>query len=76
MTLLTRIYNYYRVKSAIKTANMFQKANNHQYYVIKIFNKIRVYDRNKINELIDAGILHKKLRDALELRKFCIYYTK
>jgi len=76
MTLINRLWNYYRVKSAIKLAKELHEINHKQYYVISIFKKIRVYDRNKIDELILDGILHKKLKDAVELRKFSIYYTK
>lgn len=47
-----------------------------RYYVIKIFGKIKVYDRNQINLLIDSGILRKTLKESYNLTKFALYYTK
>ncbi|MBP8040332.1 MAG: hypothetical protein KAZ36_00305 [Bacteroidales bacterium] len=75
-TLFKRIWNYYRIKSAIKTANKLHDLTGKRHYVIKIFNKIRVYDRSHINFLINDGVLHKRLREANELQKICIYFTK
>lgn len=71
-----RLWHYYAIKSSIKHAKRLHEETHKQYYVIKVFNKIRVYDRNRINLLIRSGILSKQLKTAIELRKFCIYYTK
>ena len=76
MTFWKRLWNYFRVKSAIKNAQKLHKVTKKQYYVIKIHDKIRVYDRNRINLLIQHGVLSRRLKDAIELRKYCIYYTK
>lgn len=76
MTLWNRIWNYFRVKSAIKYANKMHKISRKRYYVIKIFNKVKVYDRTHIDFLINEGILHNKLRDFRELQKFSLYFTK
>lgn len=75
-TLIKRIWNYYRIKSAIKTANKLHKISGKRQYVIKIFNKIRVYDRSHIGYLINEGVLSQRLRNAVELQKVCIYFTK
>lgn len=78
LTLLKRLWNFLRLKSAIKHANKMHEASYppKRYYVMQIFNKIRVYDRSHINFLINEGVLHKKLRRAIELEKVCLYYTK
>ncbi|MDR1345949.1 MAG: hypothetical protein LBK03_04540 [Bacteroidales bacterium] len=47
-----------------------------KYYVIKIFNRIRVYDRAHVNFLIKQGVLKKEMRDALFLQNHSIYFTK
>lgn len=74
--LCKRFMNYVRVKNAIRHADRMQQLTRKQHFVIKIHDQIHVYDRNKINYLIDCGILKKELRGALELRKISIYYTK
>lgn len=74
--LCKRFMNYVRVKNAIRHANRMQQLTRKQHFVIKIHDQIHVYDRNKINYLIDCGILKKELRGALELRKISIYFTK
>ncbi len=70
-----RWHNYIRVKSAIKKADKMHSLTHKQYYVIQVFNRIRVYDRNQINYLIDYKILSPKLKDTIELRKYCLYFT-
>lgn len=75
-TLLKRLWNYFRLKAAIKQANKMADLTKKKYYVIQIFKKIRVYDRSHINYLINEGLLHKKLRKAIELEKVCLYFTK
>ena len=74
-TFVRRVWNYFRVKSAIKHAKKMRAKTRKQYFVLKVFNRIRVYDREHINRLIDAKILHKKLRNSLELTKYSIFYT-
>ena len=53
-----------------------QQLTRKRHYVIKIHDRIHVYDRNKVNYLIDCGILRKELRGAIELQRISIYYTK
>ena len=68
--------NYVRVRSAIRHADKMHLLTRKQFYVIKIHGKIHVYDRDKINYLIDCGILKRELRGAMELQRVCLYYTK
>ncbi|MBI9055509.1 MAG: hypothetical protein JEY96_16925 [Bacteroidales bacterium] len=75
-TLLKRLWNYLRLKAAIKQADKMKELTKKRYYVIKILKKIRVYDRNHIDFLINEGLLHQKLRKAIELEKVCLYFTK
>jgi hypothetical protein len=75
-TLFKRIWNYFRVKAAIKQANEMKELTKKKHYVLRIFNKIRVYDRAHIDFLINEGLLHQKLRKAVELEKICLYFTK
>jgi hypothetical protein len=74
-TLVKRIWNYFRVKSAIKTANKLAQVSRKRHYVIKVFGKVRVYDRSHIDYLINEGLLSQRLRNAIELQKVCIYFT-
>lgn len=76
ITLCKRLWRFILVRSAIRHADKMRKLTNKQHYVIQVANRIRVYDRIKINRLIDMGILRKELREAYCLRKFCIYYTR
>ena len=75
-TLFKRIWNYFRVKAAIKHADKMHLLTGKRHYVIKVFNKIRVYDRSHIDYLINSGVLAQRLRNAVELQKICIYFTK
>ena len=75
VVIFKRWHNFIRVKNAIKKAKKMHKWDNKQYYVIQLGNRIRVYDRNQINFLIDDKVLHPKLKSVIELRKFCLYYT-
>ena len=75
-TLFKRLWNYFRIASAKKQADKLHVLTNRRYYVIKIYNKIRVYDRAHIDFLINSGILAQRLRNSLELQKICIYFTK
>lgn len=71
-----RFFRYIQVRNAIRHADRMKKLTGKQHFVIQVFNKIRVYDRSRINFLIAKGVLHKRLRNSLELTKICIYYTK
>jgi len=73
--LCKRLYNYIRVKSAIKQANRLAQLTKKRHYVIKVHNKIRVYNRTHVNFLIQQKVLHPKLKDALVLQKVSIYFT-
>lgn len=73
ITIIKRTYRYIKVKNATKHATNMAKVQNKKMYVIQVFKKIRVYDRERINALINAGILSKKLRDAMVLEKHCIF---
>lgn len=68
--------NYVRVRSAIRHADKMHLLTGKRFYVIKIHNRLRVYDRNKVNYLIDCGILRKELRGAMELQRISLYYTR
>lgn len=74
--MIKKLINYLRVKQAVRTADKFSKLTRKRHYVIKIFGKIRVYNRLHIDYLITSGLLHKKLRNALELQSISIYFTK
>ena len=68
--------NYVRVRSAIHHADKMHLLTGKRFYVIQIQNRLRVYDRNKVNYLIDCGILRKELRGAMELQRISLYYTR
>ena len=46
-----------------------------QQFVILIGKKVRVYEREQINNLIRAGWLDKALKNYITLCKYCIYVT-
>ena len=75
-TLWKRFTNYVAVKSAIRHADKMHRLTGKRFYVIKVANKIRVYDRNKINELVDLRIFKREMRDYYNLIRACIYHTK
>lgn len=68
--------NRIRVKNAIRQANKMHKLTGKQFYVLQIFGKVRVYDRVRINLLVDRRVLSKKMKEAYYLQKVAIYYTK
>ena len=68
--------NYVRVKSAIRHADKMHRLTGKRFYVIKVGGKIRVYDRIKINELVDLHIFKREMRNYLNLIRACIYHTK
>lgn len=73
--LCKRLIRFLQVRNAIRHADRMQKLTGKRHYVIQVFKKIRVYDRLHINLLISQGVLHKRLKDNLELTKVCLYYT-
>lgn len=73
--LCKRLIRFLQVHNAIRHADRMQKLTGKRHYVIQVFKKIRVYDRLHINLLISRGVLHKRLKDNLELTKVCLYYT-
>lgn len=73
--LCKRLIRFLQVRNAIRHADSMQKLTGKRHYVIQVFKKIRVYDRLHINLLISQGVLHKRLKDNLELTKVCLYYT-
>lgn len=73
--LCKRLIRFLLVRNAIRHADRMQKLTGKRHYVIQVFKKIRVYDRLHINLLISRGVLHKRLKDNLELTKVCLYYT-
>lgn len=75
-TLWKRFTNYIQVKNAIRHADRMHELTGKRFYVIKVANKIRVYDRNKINWLVDHRILRKEMKDYLFIISNCIYHTK
>ncbi len=68
--------NYVAVKNAIRHADRMHRLTGKRFYVIKVADKIRVYDRNRINTLIDMRYLRKELREYHTLIRYCIYHTK
>jgi len=74
--LYKRLVNRIRIKNAIKQANRMNQLTKKRFYVLQIFGRIRVYDRNRINLLIERGVLSKKMKQALYLQKVSIYFTK
>ncbi len=76
ITLCKRLIRFLQVRNAVRHADRMQKLTGKRHYVIQVFGKIRVYDRMRINLLIDRGVLHKRLRDSIELTKVCLYYSK
>lgn len=75
ITLCKRLIRFLQVRNAVRHADRMQKLTGKRHYVIQVYGKIRVYDRMRINLLIDRGVLHKRLRDSIELTKVCLYYT-
>lgn len=73
--LCKRLIRFLQVRNAIRHADRMQKLTGKRHYVIQVFKKIRVYDRLHINLLISQGVLHKRLKDNMELTKVCLYYT-
>lgn len=73
--LWKRLIRFLRVRNAVRHADRMQKWTGKRHYVIQVFGKIRVYDRNRINLLISQRVLHPRLRSAIELDKVCLYVT-
>ena len=68
--------NYVAVKSAIRHADRMHRLTGKRFYVIKAAGRIRVYDRNKIDELVRLGVFRKDMKDYLNVVRHCIYHTK
>jgi len=75
ITLCKRLIRFLQVRNAVRHADRMQKLTGKRHYVIQVYGKIRVYDRMRINLLVDRGVLHKRLRDSIELTNVCLYYT-
>lgn len=73
--LCKRLIRFLQVRNAVRHADRMQRLTGKRHYVIQVYGKIRVYDRMRINLLIDRGVLHKRLRDSIELTKVCLYYS-
>ena len=67
--------NYVLVKNAIRHAGKMHRLTGKRFYVIKVGDKIRVYDRAKIDELVQLGIFRKEMKDYLYIIKQCLYHT-
>lgn len=67
--------NYVRVKNAIRHADKMHLLTGKRFYVIKVGNKVRVYDRARIDELVRLGIFRKEMKDYLYIIKQCLYHT-
>lgn len=74
-TLWKRFMNYVLVKNAIRHADKMHLLTGKRFYVIKVGNKVRVYDRAKIDELVRLGIFRKEMKDYLYIIKQCLYHT-
>lgn len=68
--------NYVAVKNAIRHADRMHRLTGKRFYVIKAAGKIRVYDRNKIDELVALRYFRREMADYLYIIRNCIYHTK
>ena len=75
-TLWKRFVNYVLVKNAIRHADKMHQLTKKRYFVIKVDGKVRVYDRDKIDELFRLGIFRKEMKDYLYIIRQCLYHTK
>lgn len=67
--------NYVLVKNAIRHADKMHRLTGKRFYVIKVDGKVRVYDRDKIDELVRLGIFRKEMKDYLYIINQCLYHT-
>ena len=74
-TLWKRFVNYVLVKNAIRHADKMHQLTKKKYFVIKVDGKVRVYDRDKIDELVRLGIFRKEMKDYLYIIRQCLYHT-
>ena len=74
-TLWKRFVNYVLVKNAIRHADKMHQLTKKRYFVIKVDGKVRVYDRDKIDELVRLGIFRKEMKDYLYIILQCLYHT-
>ncbi len=76
ITIIRRTRRAMAVKSAIRHADKMRRMRRgRQQFVILIGKKVRVYEREQINNLIKAGWLDKALKNYMTLCKHCIYVT-
>ncbi len=76
ITVIRRTRRQIAVSSAIRHANrMHGMRRGRQQFVLLVGGKVRVYERDQINNLIRLGYLDKSLRDYLKLCQYCIYIT-
>ena len=75
MKQIQRIIYYFRVKAAVRQAKRMHKLTRKQYFVLQIHKRIRVYNRQQIKYLVDAGVLAKSMREYHNLLKYCLYVT-
>lgn len=74
--ILQRLWNYIRVKNAIKYANALHAQTNKKYYVIQCGGKIRVLSRTQANYLVDCGYFRKCMRQDYYLQKYALYVAQ
>ncbi len=76
ITYFKRLFRYLAVKDAKRHATRMAKEMNTSFYVVQLFGKLQTLQRWQINHLIKKGVLHEKLRDAIELSKACIFIAR
>jgi len=76
ITVIRRTRRQIAVSSAIRHADkMRRQRRGRQQFVMVIGGRVKVYERDQINNLIRLGYLDKSLRDYLKLCQYCIYVT-
>ncbi len=70
-----RIYNIIAIQCCIWEAKSLHKLTNQQYYVLKVFGKVRVMSTRNINYNRRKRTLSKSL-DFYKLQELCIFKTK
>lgn len=74
--IFIRLWNYIRVRNAVRYADKLHRLNNKTYYVIQIGGKIRVISRIQANFLVNSGVLRKRMRNDYYLRMYSLYVTQ
>ncbi len=72
LEIIRRTYNYLRVRSAVKTAKRLHSQTGKKYYVLQIHGKLRVLTRIQIDYLVEAGVLHRRMKQDYYLRKYSL----